>query len=60
MFARFLPRLPARFRPTRLFPTLSVRARIAALAMIPVVLVVPAFGFWLSRSWVFLPARQAG
>ncbi|HEY5597265.1 MAG TPA: GtrA family protein [Kiloniellales bacterium] len=30
------------------------------LAMIPVVLVVPAFGFWLSRSWVFLPARQAG
>ena len=27
------------------------------LAMIPVVIVVPAFGFWLSRSWVFLPVR---
>lgn len=27
------------------------------LAMIPVVIAVPAFGFWLSRSWVFLPVR---
>jgi putative flippase GtrA len=27
------------------------------LAMIAVVIVVPAFGFRLSRSWVFLPVR---
>ena len=27
------------------------------LAMIAVVIVVPGFGFWLSRSWVFLPVR---
>ena len=39
MFKRLLPTLPSRlhFSPSRFFPALSVRARIAALALIPVV-----------------------
>jgi methyl-accepting chemotaxis protein len=39
MFKRLLPRLPSRLRfsPSRFLPALSVRARIAALALIPVV-----------------------
>ena len=39
MFKRFIPRLPSRFRFSlgRFVPALSVRARIAALALIPVV-----------------------
>jgi methyl-accepting chemotaxis protein len=64
MFARFLPRLPARFRPTRFFPTLSVRARIAALAMIPVVgFVANGLNYWVSERQVdqaFEGVRRAG
>ncbi len=64
MFARFLPRLPARFRPTRLFPTLSVRARIAALAMIPVVgFVANGLNYWVSERQIdqaFEGVRRAG
>jgi methyl-accepting chemotaxis protein len=56
MLARFLPRLPTRLfpswlRPTRWFPSLSVRARIAALAMIPVVgFLANGVNYWVSEQ----------
>jgi methyl-accepting chemotaxis protein len=49
MFARFLPAVPARF-----LPTLSVRARIAALAMIPVV------GFIANGLNYFVSEQEVG
>ena len=64
MFARFLPRMPSRLHLTRFIPTLSVRARIAALAMIPVVgFAANGLNYWVSERQVdqaFDGVRRAG
>ena len=39
------------------FGVVTILAQPLWLAMIPVAAIVPAFGFWLNRTWVFVPAE---